>query len=126
MPLPEPEILAKPVQPDAAIAFWQSRAKLTSAQAKALGEGARSRAFYVTGLAEMDMGILFIVALPRPSKTARRWRVSKNGLPRPSSVKSGRATASRPSSAPTCSPPTPPDATPISRQSRNSSRSGAM
>ena len=55
MPLPEPEILAKPVQPDAAIAFWQSRAKLTSAQAKALGEGARSRAFYVTGLAEMDM-----------------------------------------------------------------------
>lgn len=55
MPLPEPEILAKPVQPDAAIAFWRSRAKLTSAQAKALGEGARSRAFYVTGLAEMDM-----------------------------------------------------------------------
>lgn len=55
MPLPEPEILAKPVQPDAAIAFWQSRAKLTSAQAKTLGDGARSRAFYVTGLAEMDM-----------------------------------------------------------------------
>lgn len=55
MPLPEPEILVKPVRPDAAIAFWQSRAKLTSAQAKALGEGARSRAFYVTGLAEMDM-----------------------------------------------------------------------
>ena len=55
MPLPEPEILAKPVQPEAAIAFWQARAKLTSAQAKALGEGARSRAFYVTGLAEMDM-----------------------------------------------------------------------
>ena len=55
MPLPEPEILAKPVQPDAAIAFWRSRAKLTSAQAKALGEGARSRAFYVTGFAEVDM-----------------------------------------------------------------------
>ena len=55
MPLPDPEILAKPVQPEAAIAFWQSRAKLTSAQAKALGGGARSRAFYVTGLAEMDM-----------------------------------------------------------------------
>lgn len=55
MPLPEPEILAKPVQPDAAVAFWRARAKLTSAQAKALGEGARSRAFYVTGLAELDM-----------------------------------------------------------------------
>lgn len=55
MPLPEPEILAKPVQPDAAIAFWKSRAKMTSAQAKAMGEGARSRAFYITGLAEMDM-----------------------------------------------------------------------
>ncbi len=55
MPLPDPEILAKPVQPDAAIAFWRARAKLTSAQAKALGEGARSRAFYVTGLAEADM-----------------------------------------------------------------------
>lgn len=50
MPLPEPEILAKPVQPDAAIVFWQARAKLTTAQAKALGEGARSRAFTSPGL----------------------------------------------------------------------------
>lgn len=55
MPLPEPEILASPVQPDAAIAFWRQRAKLTSGEARGLSEGARSRAFYVAGLAEMDM-----------------------------------------------------------------------
>lgn len=55
MPLPEPEILTKPVHPDAAIAFWRQRAKLTSEEARAMGEGARNRAFYVTGLAELDM-----------------------------------------------------------------------
>lgn len=55
MALPKAEILAEPVSPDAAIAFWKQRAQLTSKEAKALGEGARSRAFYVTGLAELDM-----------------------------------------------------------------------
>lgn len=53
--LPAPEILAKPVQPEAATAFWQSRAAMTREQAQALGKGARGRAFYVTGLAERDM-----------------------------------------------------------------------
>lgn len=53
--LPKPEIIASPVQPDAAIAFWQARAAMTRAQAKGLEQGARWRAFYVTGLAEHDM-----------------------------------------------------------------------
>ena len=53
--LPEPEIIAEPVHPDAAIAFWQQRAKLTDAEARALGEEARRRAFYVTGLARHDL-----------------------------------------------------------------------
>lgn len=53
--LPEPEIIAEPVHPDAAIGFWQWRAKLTDAEAKALGEEARRRAFYVTGLARHDL-----------------------------------------------------------------------
>lgn len=35
--LPEPEIIAEPVHPDAAIGFWQWQAKLTDAEAKALG-----------------------------------------------------------------------------------------
>lgn len=53
--LPKPEILAKPVAPEAAIAFWQARAAMTRKEAKALEQGARYRAFYVTGLAQHDM-----------------------------------------------------------------------
>ena len=53
--LPEPEIIAEGVSPDAAIEFWQWRAKLTDEEAKALGEGARQRAFYVSGLARRDL-----------------------------------------------------------------------
>lgn len=50
-----PEVLAEGVQPDAAIAFWQDRAKLAWPEAKALAEGAKQRAFYVTGLARQDL-----------------------------------------------------------------------
>lgn len=53
--LPKPEILAKPVQPDAAIAFWQARAAMTREQAMTLEQGARGRAFYVAGLSQHDM-----------------------------------------------------------------------
>ena len=53
--LPKPEILAEPVHPDAAIEFWKWRAKLTDEEAKALGEEAKHRAFYVTGLAKHDL-----------------------------------------------------------------------
>lgn len=52
--LPAPEILAAPVQPEAAIAFWASRSAMTAAEMKGLAEDARKRAFYVTGLAERD------------------------------------------------------------------------
>lgn len=53
--LPAPEIIAEPVAPDAAIEFWKQRAKLTDEEAKALGEGVKHRAFYVTGLAKQDL-----------------------------------------------------------------------
>lgn len=53
--LPEPEIIAGGVSPDAAIEFWKWRAKLTDEEAKALGEEAKHRAFYVTGLAKHDL-----------------------------------------------------------------------
>ncbi len=53
--LPAPEIIAEPVVPDAAIAFWKQRAKLTDEEAKALGEEVKHRAFYVTGLAKQDL-----------------------------------------------------------------------
>lgn len=56
--LPEPEIIMEGVTPDAAIEFWQWRAKLTDEEAKALGEGARHRAFYVSGLARHDLVML--------------------------------------------------------------------
>ncbi len=53
--LPPWEVIAAPVPPDAAIEFWKQRAKLTDAEAKALGEQAMHRAFYVTGLAKHDL-----------------------------------------------------------------------
>ena len=53
--LPPWEIIAEPVAPDAAIEFWKQRAKLTDEKARALGEGAKRRAFYVTGLARRDL-----------------------------------------------------------------------
>ncbi len=53
--LPDSAVLAKPVKPEAAIAFWQSRAAMTREEAVALDEGARRRAFFVTGLAEQGM-----------------------------------------------------------------------
>lgn len=53
--LSTPEIIADPVPPDAAIEFWKQRAKLTDEEAKALGEGAKQRAFYVTGLVRRDL-----------------------------------------------------------------------
>lgn len=53
--LPEPEIIAEGVTPDAAIEFWKWRAKLTDEEAKALGEEVKHWAFYVTGLAKHDL-----------------------------------------------------------------------
>lgn len=53
--LDDPEIIAEAVQPDAAIKFWQERAKLTWEEAKGLAEGAKARAFYVTGLSQQDL-----------------------------------------------------------------------
>lgn len=53
--LPPWEIIAEPVTPDAALEFWKQRAKLTDEEAKALGEDAKFRAFYVTGLAKHDL-----------------------------------------------------------------------
>lgn len=49
------KIVGEGVTPEAAVEFWKQRAKLTDAQAKALAEGARQRAFYVTGLARHDL-----------------------------------------------------------------------
>lgn len=55
MKLPGWEIIDEGVTPEAAIAWWKQRAKLTDAEARALTEGARQRAFYVTGLARRDL-----------------------------------------------------------------------
>lgn len=51
----EARAVARPVPPDAAIEYWQQRAKLTDAEAKKMDAGARHRAFYVSGLAEWDL-----------------------------------------------------------------------
>lgn len=53
--LDKPEVIADGVQPEAAIKFWQERAKLTWDQAKELADGAKARAFYVTGLYQQDL-----------------------------------------------------------------------
>lgn len=55
MKLPGWEIIDEGVTPEAAIAWWKQRANLTDAEAGALTEGAKQRAFYVTGLARRDL-----------------------------------------------------------------------
>lgn len=52
--LPGAELLAEPVQPEAAITFWGWKAALPYDAVKRLEEGARERAFYVAGLTEHD------------------------------------------------------------------------
>lgn len=52
--LPDPETLTTGVEPEAAIAFWAWKTAMPYDQVKRLEEGARERAFYVTGLAERD------------------------------------------------------------------------
>lgn len=52
--LPEAEIIAMPVRPEAAIAFWQWKSALPYDAVKGLDEGALVRAFYVAGLSEHD------------------------------------------------------------------------
>ena len=52
--LPSAEILARPVDPETAIAYWAWKAAMTDAEARKLDDGARMRAFYVTGLSQRD------------------------------------------------------------------------
>lgn len=52
--LPDVELLATPVHPEAAISFWAWKAALPYEVAVALEAGARERAFYVARLAERD------------------------------------------------------------------------
>jgi hypothetical protein len=52
MPLPEPEIIAGPVRPEAAIAFWAWKIPMPYSEAAKLAGAARDRAFYVAGLEE--------------------------------------------------------------------------
>lgn len=57
------EAIAKAVDSDAALEFWKQRAKLTDREAKAMGDGAKHRAFYVSGLARRDLVSLVSDAL---------------------------------------------------------------
>lgn len=50
-----PEIFPEGVTPDAALEYWRQKARLTDAEASTLSEGARARAFYVSGLARRDL-----------------------------------------------------------------------
>jgi SPP1 gp7 family putative phage head morphogenesis protein len=52
--LPDAEIIAAPVQPEAAIAFWAWKSAMSYGEAKKLADGAKERAFYVTALSEHD------------------------------------------------------------------------
>lgn len=52
--IPDPEIVFEGVKPQAAIDYWKSLSLMTGEQAKRLDAGARSRAYYVSCLKEMD------------------------------------------------------------------------
>ena len=105
--LPDPEIIAEPVHPDAAIAFWQQRAKLTDAEARALGEEARRRAFYVTGLARHDLVQLVSDGLEEALKNGETLPEFKQRIMEAIQTQGGWKT----SFVPTCKRPTPPGAT---------------
>lgn len=59
------EVIAEPVKPEAAIEFWKQRARLTWEEAKGLADGAKARAFYVTGLYRQDLVNLVSDALQK-------------------------------------------------------------
>ncbi|WP_288711624.1 phage minor head protein [uncultured Bilophila sp.] len=52
--IPDPEIVFEGVKPQAAIDYWKSLSLMTGEQARKLDAGARSRAYYVSCLKEMD------------------------------------------------------------------------
>lgn len=54
MRIPVPEIVFEGVKPQAAIDYWKSLSLMTGEQARKLDAGARSRAYYVSCLKEMD------------------------------------------------------------------------
>ena len=54
MRIPDPEIVFEGVKPQAAIDYWKSLSLMTGEQARKLDAGARSRAYYVSCLKEMD------------------------------------------------------------------------
>jgi len=56
---------AGPSRPGEALAFWRAKAPVTPAEYKALSEGARRRAFTVSGLARRDQVELIHTALTR-------------------------------------------------------------
>ena len=86
MKLPGWEIIDEGVTPEAAIAWWKQRAKLTDAEARALTEGARQRAFYVTGLARRDLVQLVSDGIQAAGKP---WTLSGNASRMPYARKVG-------------------------------------
>lgn len=52
--LPNAEVLANPVEPDAALAFWRAKSAMTREEAMSLSERERWRAFWVSGLTRHD------------------------------------------------------------------------
>ena len=51
--LPQAEVIAAPVNPEAAIAFWGWRATMPYDEAKKLADGAKDRAFYIACMTEL-------------------------------------------------------------------------
>jgi SPP1 gp7 family putative phage head morphogenesis protein len=72
--LPEPEIIAAPVQPEAAVAFWTWKDALPYDAVKKLADGARERAFYVTALAEHDAAQAVKDALAKALENGETFR----------------------------------------------------
>lgn len=49
-----PSVLGEALNPDDAIAYWKDKVLMSDSDAQNLLSGAKSRAFYVSGLAELD------------------------------------------------------------------------
>jgi SPP1 gp7 family putative phage head morphogenesis protein len=78
--LPEPEIIAASVQPEAAIAFWAWKDAMPYDAVKKLEGGARDRAFYVTALAEHDAAQAIKDALGKALKEGKTFEEFKKDI----------------------------------------------
>ena len=124
--LDDSEVIAEGVKPDAAIRFWQQRAKLTWDETKDLADGAKARAFYVTALAQQDLVKLVSDGLEEALKSGETLSQFRERIKKAKKPRAGRNTALKRYSAPICRRPIPQAAISRCRPSKRPGPTGSI